>query len=62
MIRFLSWFIAPLGYQIVPIQNTLVVRLIGKDLDNDLVTKIFNIINNHEPEFKDNVVRFDRYV
>ena len=53
LIRFLQWFIDPLGYIIIPKEDYHVIQCKGIR---------YKLIIEHEPEVKDNVVRLDKYV
>jgi hypothetical protein len=62
LIKFIQWFIDPLGYHILPKKDCIVVHREGVQFDRELCDKLIKVIIEHEPEVKDNVVRLDKYV
>lgn len=61
LVRFIEWFIRPLGLRTAPI-DAIVIVVDGVEMDEVLFQKVAHTIITHKPEKKDNVVRLDRWV
>lgn len=64
MIKFINWFIRPLGYVCVR-QDHLNTKEEKPDMPNvfEVCNKTYNFhFGQEKPEYKDNVVLFDKHV
>jgi archaellum biogenesis ATPase FlaH len=63
LIHFLQWFVAPLGYVIIPEKDCIIVHMDGVQCDQELCEKLLDaLVEHNKRKQKDNVIRLDKYI